>query len=372
MDTWATSSVSPQIAGQWDEAGADLFDRIFPMDLRPQGHDIIRTWLFTTVVRAHAEHGSIPWANTLLSGWILDPDRKKLGKSKGNAVTPIPLLEEFGSDAVRYWASSARPGVDTTFDSGQMKIGRKLAIKLLNASKFVLGITNGAPADASQITEVVDQGLLVRLSTLVAATTQDFAGYDYARALERTESFFWGFCDDYVELVKIRAYGAEGISDAASASAQHTLSIALSAMQRLLAPFMPFVTEEVWSWWHDTEAIGSIHTQPWPNVNEWSVGLGTTTDDQTYSATIEVLGTVRRTKTEAKRSMRWPVDNLLVKGALDLETTLTPGLVDLKAAGSIGAVVFGTANPREPQDPEYLVTLALTDPNAAPPKTVTT
>ncbi len=368
MDTWATSSVTPQIAGQWDEPGSDLFDRIFPMDLRPQGHDIIRTWLFTTLVRANAEHNSLPWNNTLLSGWILDPDRKKMSKSKGNVVTPIHMLEEYGSDAIRYWAACARPGVDTTVDPGQMKIGRKLAIKLLNASKFVLGITGGAPADATKVTEIIDRGMLVRLSHLVAAATQDFTEYDYARALERTESFFWGFCDDYVELVKIRAYGAEAISLEASLSAQHALSICLSTMQRLLAPFLPFVTEEVWSWWHDVDATGSIHTQPWPTTNEFTDAMGAVTTDDTYAATIEVLGSVRRAKTEAKRSMRWPVDNLLIKSALELETTLTPGLEDLKAAGSIAAVVFGTANPREPQDPEYVVTLALIDPNAAPPK----
>ena len=246
MDTWATSSLSPQIAGRW---GTDLFSRVFPMDLRPQAHDIIRTWLFSTIVRSHFQFDSLPFSDTLISGFILDPDRKKMSKSIGNTVTPMPLVEQYGADALRYWAAGGRPGSDTAFDEGQLKIGRRLGIKILNASKFVLGRLDGAEIPApTEVTEPIDLDLLALLAELITAATDDFENYDYARALERTESFFWSFCDDYVELVKIRAYGET--DDAPTRSARATLAITLSVLQRLFAPIMPFVTDEVWRWWH--------------------------------------------------------------------------------------------------------------------------
>ena len=206
MDTWATSSLTPQIAGGWLE-DPDLFARVFPMDLRPQAHDIIRTWLFATVLRSHLEHGSLPWAQRGASpAGSLDPDRKKMSKSKGNVVTPMALLEEHGSDGVRYWAASGRPGADTAFDPAQMKVGRRLAIKILNAARFAL--LQAEPR--GPITEPLDRGMLTALARLVDEATEQLEAYDYARVLERTETFFWAFCDDYLELVKARRYGDFG------------------------------------------------------------------------------------------------------------------------------------------------------------------
>ena len=330
MDTWCTSSVTPQIAGGWED-DPDLFTRVFPMDMRPQGHDIIRTWLFSTVVRSNAEHGSRPWSNAAISGWILDPDRKKMSKSKGNVVTPIAMLEEHGTDAVRYWACSARPGVDTAFDPAQMKIGRKLSIKLLNASKFVLGITDGQAATPANVTEPVDRALLSRLSMLVDEATRAFDGYDYARALERTESFFWFFCDDYVELVKNRAYG--GLGEAGAASARAALSLTLSVLQRLFAPFLPFVTDEVWSWWQPP----SIHGQPWPATSELaSAAAGA--DETVLDVACTVLAAVRRAKTEAKKGMRWPVSSVAVADVPVRLDALALVAADVRQAGSIEAL----------------------------------
>ncbi|MFC5829011.1 valine--tRNA ligase [Nonomuraea insulae] len=293
MDTWATSSLTPQIAGRW-ESDDDLFRRVYPADLRPQAHEIIRTWLFSSVVRAHYEFGGTPWSDVAISGWILDPDRKKMSKSKGNVVTPLDLLEQHGSDAVRYWAANGRYGVDTTFDPGQLKIGRRLAIKILNASKFVLGLAS----DDSEVSEPVDQSMLAALSDVVREAGDALAAYDHTRAIEAVERFFWAFCDDYLELVKARAYE----SGAASASAHAALRQALDTLLRLFAPFLPFVTEEVWSWWRD----GSVHRASWPAADQRAG------DPAVLVVASEVLGQVRKAKSEAKLSMRAEVSRLIV------------------------------------------------------------
>ena len=332
MDTWATSSLTPQIAGRWID-DEKLFNNIFPMDVRPQAHDIIRTWLFATTVRSHFEHNIAPWKNAALSGWILDPDRKKMSKSKGNVVTPIDLFEQYGSDAVRYWAASARPGVDTAFSEDQMKVGRKLATKLLNVTKFVLGFGEANPTATP--TEAVDISMLARLASVVDEATTAFETYDYARALEKSESFFWWFCDDYVELVKTRAYSEGTGSDSARAALQR----ALSTLQRLFAPHIPFATEEVWSWWQ----TGSIHRASWPTRTDL---LGGTTSVESTEVLLDVvcnvLAVIRRTKTEAKVSQRAEVEHVLVNATEKQISLLQMGLVDLLNAGVAQQIEFAS------------------------------
>jgi valyl-tRNA synthetase len=328
MDTWATSSLTPQIAGRWEE-DADLFGRVFPMDVRPQAHDIIRTWLFATVLRSHFEHGSVPWRNAAISGWVLDPDRKKMSKSKGNVVTPLALLEEHGSDGVRYWAASGRPGTDTAFDMGQMRVGRRLAIKLLNASRFVLS----RPEPHGAATVAVDRGLLTTLARVVSDSTEDLEQYDYTRVLERTESFFWGFCDDYLELVKGRRYGDQGPERAASANA--TLLAALSTMLRVFAPFLPFATEEVWSWWRP----GSVHTSQWPTRDEVLAACTPAVEDDRGVRALEfasqVLGAIRKKKSEGQRPLKTPVVRATIRASESDLALLADVERDLRAAGLI-------------------------------------
>jgi valyl-tRNA synthetase len=328
MDTWATSSLTPQIAGGWG-TDPELFDLVFPYSLRSQGQDIIRTWLFSTVLRAELEEGEIPWRNAGISGFIVDPDRKKMSKSKGNVVTPKAMLDEHGSDAVRYWAASSRLGTDAAFDPQnpkQMKIGRRLAIKVLNAAKFVYSFPEPAIATSS-ITEPLDLDMLANLDAVIATATTAFEEFDHARALETTEQFFWTFCDDYLELVKERAYGSG--TPEGQASAVLALREAVDVMLRLLAPFIPFATEEVWSWTHE----GSVHTAAWPVQGGHGQPTGL------LGLLGEALIGIRGAKTEAKVSQKTEVLSARLAGP----AVLAGGLEDLKAVGRIAELEFSEA-----------------------------
>jgi valyl-tRNA synthetase len=351
LDTWATSSLSPQIAAGWS-TGDDIFTQVFPMDLRPQAHEIIRTWLFYTVLRAQAEEDALPWRHAAISGWILDPDRKKMSKSAGNVVTPADFLRDYGADALRYWAGSARLGVDTAFDPAQLKIGRRLAVKILNASRFVLGFEPppAAGADDPGVTEPIDRALLRRLAAVTGRCTAAFEAYDHAVALEQAERFFWFFCDDYLELVKARAYGERG--PAAAASAVTTLRAALSAVLRLLAPFLPFVTEEAWSWWQ----AGSVHRAAWPdpagllalaNAGESTAGgpgpgetgaglAGTAALDAAAAA----IGAVRRAKSRARLPMKATVSQLILTAPPEQVDALAAAAPDVSAAGHVSEITL--------------------------------
>ncbi|MDO4665031.1 MAG: valine--tRNA ligase [Actinomycetaceae bacterium] len=299
LDTWATSSLSPQIAGGWlrDE---DLFAKVYPMDVRPQAQDIIRTWLFATVVRAHLEFDGLPFKHAAISGWILDPDRKKMSKSKGNVVTPMGLLEKHGSDAVRYWAASARLGTDAAFDEAEMKVGRRLAMKLLNASKFALAMGADQPLnlDPAQVSEPADLAVLAKLREVIQAATEHFENYEHTRALEVTEQFFWSFCDDYLELVKDRAnnfdaeYSAELVN-----SARTALAIVVDNIVRLFAPFLPYTAEEVWHWYRE----GSVHRASWPTA---AVLEKVTGKPELLAVAGEAMGALRKVKSENKVSQR--------------------------------------------------------------------
>ena len=319
MDTWATSSLTPQLAGGW-LSNPELFAKVFPYDLRPQGQDIIRTWLFSTLVRSELEHDQVPWSNAAISGWILDPDRKKMSKSKGNVVVPNELLETHGSDAVRYWASSARLGTDAAFDEGQMKIGRRLAIKLLNAARFALSFD--MPSGVTEVTEPIDKAMLAKLREVVGTASKAFENYDHTKALETTETFFWTFTDDYLELVKERAYSQEGYTSQEIGSAVLALREALGVIVRLLAPFLPFATEEVWSWWQE----GSVHQAAWPSQDELPDGSA-----ELLGAASEALIAIRKSKTDKKLSMKAEISIMVLQGP----AVLSQAQRDLAAVGRI-------------------------------------
>ncbi len=336
MDTWATSSLTPQLAGAW-ERDSELFALVYPFNLRPQGQDIIRTWLFSTLLRSELEFGQLPWQHAGISGWILDPDRKKMSKSKGNVVTPAGLLEQHGSDAVRYWAASAKLGTDAAFDPQnptQIKIGRRLAIKLLNAAKFTLGFD---AAGAGTVTAPLDRAMLAGLAQVIDDATRSFEQYDHARALEVTEAYFWTFCDDYLELVKERAHAGSGQDRVSAVTALRT---ALSVFVRLFAPFIPFATEETWSWFND----GSVHTARWPEREEVADLIGSDANAALLPLVGQALVGIRGAKTAAKASQKVPVEFAVVQASTQDAAQLALAADDLAAVGRIADLRIESAD----------------------------
>ena len=265
----------------------------------------------------------MPWRRATISGFVVDPDRKKMSKSKGNVVVPTEILDKFGADAVRWRAAMARPGMDSPFDETQMKVGRRLAMKILNASKFVLD--KHLPVGPDTISEPDDLAMLAALRNIVERATHSLDEFQYTDALEVAEKFFWTFCDDYLELVKERSYGPE--DDPAAASAKAALQLALSVQLRLFAPFMPFVTEEVWSWWQP----GSVHRAAWPSTEE----LPTGGDAALLDDIAAVLMAIRGAKSRAQVKMRSEVAKAVVHGPQDALDRLQPISRDLRAVGRI-------------------------------------
>ncbi|MDR2930431.1 MAG: valine--tRNA ligase [Propionibacteriaceae bacterium] len=342
MDTWATSSLTPQLACGWNR-DEQLWNLTFPMDIAPQAHDIIRTWLFSRIVRANFEEGCVPWSTATISGFVVDPDRKKMSKSKGNVVVPTEILDKYGSDAVRWRAAMARPGTDSPFDETQMKVGRRLAMKILNATKLILNLPDNNPAHWSMdtVTDPVDRSMIAHLQGVVGLATQSFEDFEYTDALEAAERFFWMFCDDYIEFVKERAYGqneADSTADAkvsaATQSARSALGIGLNTLLRLFAPFCPFVTEEAWRWWHPD----TIHRAAWPVADEPLPEA----DEEVLDAVTAALTAIRGAKSAAKTSMKTPVSSILVTGRADVLTRLRSVEDDLRAVSHLtGSLVWG-------------------------------
>lgn len=306
FDTWATSSLTPQIASRWIE-DADRHQRLFPMDIRPQSHEIIRTWAFYTIVKAYLHENTIPWKHVVISGWILDPDRKKMSKSQGNVITPEPLIDQYGADSVRYWAARARLGVDTAYDEQVFKVGRKLCTKLFNAAKFGIGRFSEVERSLltpEAVTEELDRAFLAQLRPLITRATRAFEDFDYAQALGLVEDFFWtAFCDNYLEMAKPRTYEEELSASRLSACA--ALRISLSALVRMFAPFVPYITEEIWNWEFSGEA-DSVHCAPWPTADELEA-VAAPASEHSWQAALMLTEQVRKVKADANLSMAAPV-----------------------------------------------------------------
>ncbi len=331
FDTWFTSSLTPQISSHWS-IDDDRHAKLFPADVRPQGHDIIRTWAFYTIAKALLHEDDVPWRHAMISGWILDPDRKKMSKSKGNVMTPLPLLEKYTADGGRYWAASARLGSDTAFDEKVWKIGKKLATKIFNAGKFVLS----QQGEVHPITCELDRAFVAKLAELTRASTGYFEEYDYARALQETESFFWTFTDHYLELVKARARrfadGATGAEAAASGSAVAALRLALSVLLRLFAPVLPYITEEVWSWVFAQESgHASVHTAPWPSDADFDA-IAAPISPASFDLALAAHAAINKAKSDAEVSMGREVESLVLGANAATLEKLAPVLDDVLGA----------------------------------------
>ncbi|MBD3871454.1 MAG: valine--tRNA ligase, partial [Acidobacteria bacterium] len=359
MDTWATSSLTPQIQSHWG-IDPERHASLFPMDIRPQAHDIIRTWAFSTIVKAWMHSGEIPWYHVVLSGWILDPDRKKMSKSKGNVVTPDDLLVEWSSDAVRYWAARARLGTDTAFDPGVFKVGKRLAMKVFNASRFVLMQLERGGGDVpgpEHIAESLDLAFVERLRKVIEQSTRAFEAFDYATALQVAEESFWQFCDHYLELVKLRSYAEEDTPGRRSALA--ALGLGLNAYLRLLAPFIPYVTEEVWSWSFAREGRErSVHTSPWPMTAELEP-VPRPEHEGTLEAAVEVMTAIRGAKTLAQKSLRWPVASIEIAGPKSARDSLAPVIDDILRAGNVVDGGLSLHDGTAPDGERFAVTITL-------------
>jgi valyl-tRNA synthetase len=360
FDTWFTSSLTPQIVARWGDPD-DRMAQLFPMDMRPQAHEIIRTWAFYTIAKAMLHHDTVPWHNAAISGFIVDPDRKKMSKSKGNAVTPLPLLEQYGADAVRYWSANGRLGMDMAYDETVFKIGAKLVTKLYNAGKFVL--SQSGPE--GEITNELDRAFVAELRDVARRATQAFEDYEFANALQLTEEFFWnGFTDNYIELTKGRARSEDDPQGRASAVAG--LRLGLSVMLRLFAPFVPTITDEVWSWAFAGETgIESVHLAPWPvelatvqasAILSQSKGarmpaahtldsVPAPQNEKSFAAARDAIAAVRKAKSEAGISLGKPLSSLVLTADEQGRADLSLVLADVAAAGGAPEVRFDGMTP---------------------------
>jgi len=328
FDTWFTSSMTPQVGSHWT-LDSERHAKLFPADIRPQSHEIIRTWAFYTIAKAMLHEETIPWEHVVISGWVLDPDRKKMSKSQGNVLTPMPLIEKFTADGARYWSASARLGTDTAADEKVFKIGKRLATKLFNAGKFVLSQT----AEVHPIATELDRAFVSKLRHLVERATQCFDDFNHAQALTDTETFFWTrFTDSYLELSKTRARGESGEDEAASGSAVAALRLGLAVQLRLLAPFLPYISEEVWSWvFAEESGEKSIHRAPWPNTAELA-DIPEPANDASFDTAVACWNAINKSKADAEVSMGREAETLtLVANSATLEV-LAPVLGDVLAA----------------------------------------
>ena len=336
FDTWFTSSMTPQIGGKWGTS-ENFFDKILPYDIRPQSHEIIRTWAFYTVVKSALHHNEIPWKNVIISGWVLDPDRKKMSKSKGNAVVPNDLIEQYGADAVRYWSANARLGADTANDEQVFKVGKKLVVKIFNASKFVLNNYHKIDIlDKSNIKNPLDKSVVFIFNNYLVKITESLNKYQFAEALNLIEDFFWNyFTDNYIELVKNRRLNGNSVD---SLSASTTLILILENVLKLFAPFVPMITDEIWSTMHPDKK--SIHLQKWPQ--EINIDLNHISSHE-FEVAKESIASIRKEKTSKEIGLGKEIKKITITVNKEKSEALNQVLRDVQDAARANNLVINSS-----------------------------
>jgi len=334
MDTWATSSVTPEIILNWvNDPGFNAnFKKMHPMSLRPQAHDLIRTWAFYTIVKSVYHHNETPWKNIVISGHVLDAKGEAMHKSKGNAIEPAETLEKYGADALRFWAAGSKLGEDLRYLEKDLLTAQRTITKLWNASKFCSMHLENFNNEKPKNLEIFDEFLLRKLNKLIQECTNSFENYEYSLPKNNTENFFWNtFCDYYLEIVKFRLYNTTGDK---KISAQYTLYHSLLKMLKLFAPIMPHIAEELYQiMFKDKEKSVSINVSSWPKIENISQDV-----EEIGDKGISIISEVRKFKAENKMSLKDPVRLILNKKdkkQIDLI------LEDLKAVCKAESIEFG-------------------------------
>lgn len=354
FDTWFTSSLTPQLSSGWF-TDIERHKKLFPADIRPQSHEIIRTWTFYTVVKSYLHEGVIPWDRVIISGWILDPDRKKMSKSKGNVETPESWISQYSSDGVRYWAAKAKIGVDTVFDTNVMKNGSRLVTKLFNAGKFVLS----QKSNNLEISDEIDLAMVNELRALIKKSTKHFQNFDHASALQEIETFFWhNFTDRYLELAKNRASNISSVDFSGQDSAVATLRLTLNVLLRLFAPFLPFITEEIWSWcFSEEQGEKSIHKAKWPNVKELS-HINKPKYRSSFKKAMELMDGIKKFKTLNGISFSSEINFIKIPCAKKEEEVINEIIGDLKSYGKIKDYAYVRKNAKKYNTENYLIPIS--------------
>lgn len=333
MDTWATSSLSPQINARGINCNSTTYHKLFPAHLRTQAHDIIRTWAFYTFVKAYLHSQETPWKNILISGWCLTQDRKKMSKSKGEVLLPQKLIQQYSADAIRYWVSTASLGADIAFTTTVVEAGKRLVTKLWNAGKFVSSFVMN-DYDQSCINEVVDGWAMAKLNYVIKCVTKEFQVFNYSQARKTIEEFFWhDFCDNYLEIVKHRIYNK---NLPGHSSGVYTTSHIFKHILLLFAPFMPFITEELYSMLYNSS--DSIHKR-----GNWPISTDNCLYEEMFirgEVLLTVLSLIRKCKTEAQKSLKYPIRKIYLFSPKYTQDFLNTFINDLKYVSNAHEIIY--------------------------------